>query len=508
MVSLGAGFLGLRFKPNVRKLLSAAEFTDVPSLVDAARAAFSGGFSENPFLVECPSLETVFFEPDLSVVCEAGQRSISQTLSIYDGLSYSETAGFHWITSDTIPEFDFSWDRMVTYYHLETAEFIYDLIERLPGETPHLLERRPNVAGRPWYTITPGHINNEPSPDKRFQPLIAAVYPTVQIMNVTRTLLQSGALNTGRPMYQEVAERGSASTLPEIMAQPMEQRPVILFDPSQKVLDRPRRGYRYDVVPAPSMEWVISAYQESKKDLQDWGFPISLSPQASTSGDAASGVQAMQEMEVAAHYLNPALTNVARSLSELLILLGDVIKGLELPVTIPMRRRAEGGDRRVRETVTVSPADFQEQDLEVRLESVPASAKIAIKEDERRDLQLGLMSKRTWMMRRYDDYLAEQKRIQIDKAYAFADEKALETVQQFIQAQSGAIAAQVAAEQNIPLPPGLIPQSGGPAPDEAERFACPPVPVQGAGTPNPIPEQAGPLGTPQAAGAAQQVAAP
>ncbi len=506
MTALGAGFLHPALKPDVREKLGGKGFKDVDQLVAAAKRAFKDGFEENPFVVECPSLETVYFEPDLRNACEVGTRTISQVLHAYERLDYSPEMGFKWLTSDTMPEFQSEWQDTVTYYHLETTDFIYDLLDDPRGDRPFLSERRPNVAGRPWYTITPGHINNHPSPDKRFQPLIAAVYPTVQIMNVTRTLLQSGALNTGRPMYQEVAEGRSAVTLPEMMNQPIEQRPTLAFDPSQAILKKPRKGYRWDVVPVPSMEWVLEAYNQSKADLRDWGFPVGLSPEAPTKGEAESAAKGAQDMEIATNYLDPALGNVARSLHELLTLVGDAIKGFGLPVTIPVRKRAEGGDSRVRESITVKPDDFREQDLEVELKSIPATARIAIRESNQRQLQLGLMSRTTYMKEEHEDYLAEMERIEIDKAYAFAQEKALETVKQFITQNSAAVAAKVAAEQKIPLPAGLVPQTGGPAESGEPRFERPPgAPMQGVGTPNPIPEQAGPTGVPPSVGTEQTV---
>ena len=487
MTSKGAGFLHLVLNPKVRAELT-GDLNDVEAMVAAAKKAFSDGFKENPFLVECPQLETIYFPNDLREIAEIGVRAVSAVLTSYDGLDYKREVGFEWLTGDTMREYQSDWNDTITYYHLETSGFIYDLLDEANDREPFLLERRPNVTERPWYTIAPGHVNNHPSPDKRFQPLIAGVYPTVQIMNVTRTLLQSGALNTGRPMYQEVADGRSGPDLMGILNQPAEQRPIIHFDPSEQVLKKPRKGYHWEVVPTPSPEWLQIANEQSQRDLRDWGFPVGLSPDAPTSADASSGIQAAHQMEVAVNYLDPALGNVARSLRELLIQLGDAIKGFGLPVTIPVRKRAEGGDMRVRETVTVRPDDFQEQDIEVRLESIPATARQAIKEDERRDMQLGLMSRRTWLRRRYDDYIAEEKRILIDKAYVFAEEKALETVKRFIAQNSDAIAAKVAAEQGIPPTP-LIPQDGGPAPGEEARFARPDVPVQGTGTPNPIPDQ-------------------
>ncbi len=104
-------------------------------------------------------------------------------------------------------------------------------------------------------------------------------------------------------------------------------------------------------------------------------------------------------------------------------------------------------------------------------------------------VQLEMMSKTEFFKKHYDDWQLQMKQVLLDKADVFAEEQALDTVRQFIKAQAGAIASEVAAEQEIPLPPGLAPQSGGPAPGEAARFQRPETPVPGAGVPNPIPPQ-------------------
>ena len=508
MAFKGLGILHLALSPTVRAKLRDKTPKDVEELVAQAEAAFKKGFEENPFIVECPVLETVFFEPDLSVVCEVGERTVSQVLAAYDGLSYEPNIGFDWTTSDTMPEYENAWTEKVTYYHLETPEWIYDLIDRPQQSKPFLLEQRPNVAGRPWYTITPGHITNHPSPDKRFRPLIAAVYPIVQTMNVTRTLLQSGALALGRPIYQEVAVNQRGVDLMTMLNQPPEQRPQLLIDPSNERLRNPRKGYRWDLVPAPSPEWLLKSYEQSKRDLHDWGFPVALSQQASVEGTAESGVQAAQQIEVAANNLKPAFANVALSLQELLLLVGDVTKGLGLSITLPVRRRAVGEDTRQRESITIKPDDLQEQDVEVRLESVPAAARLAMREADANLVKSDLMSKTDFFRKHYEDWQAARQRVILDKAYAFAEQAALQTFEQFVALNQGAIASEIAAEQGVPLPP-LAPPDGGPAPGEDARFARPPMGAfPGAGRPPVPPEQVGPEGVPASVGTQQVVSAP
>ncbi len=59
-------------------------------------------------------------------------------------------------------------------------------------------------------------------------------------------------------------------------------------------------------------------------------------------------------------------------------------------------------------------------------------------------------------------------------------EEFLKLLKEFMASSAGGVFAQVAAEQNIPLP---IPADGGPPQGETTRNARPPVPVQGVGSP-------------------------
>ena len=496
MVTYGAGFLRPAFSRKAYEMLPNKTYTDVAELVTELKKStiFKDGFTENPFVVEAPMVQTVAFDLNLLTVCEVGERTLSSLLHSYDDLTYDAEIGFQWQTSDTIPLYQGDWSDTVQSYHLETEKYIYDVLKGQKDQAPFLINARPNPAGRPWYTITPGHINNSADYAKRFQPLVSPLYQTVQTMNYTRTLIQSGALNTGRPMYQLILDGGHGEDLSALLSRPVEQEPTIIFDPSEQVLKKPKSGYHYELVPAPSIEWVIKADEQSRKDLQDWGFPASLSPDSPTTGQANSAAQGAQQIDVATNYLDPALNNVARSLHVLFTRIGDIIKGLDIPITMPLYRRSEGGDRQVREMVKITPDDLQEQDLEVRLESISAASRIAIRESNIRLLEKGLMPRSDFLKIESTDHLARAERIQLDKGLAIAEAEALKVFQAFVQEYSPAIASQVAAEQGISLPPPVVPPSGGPAVPGQPREERPGVNAPGAGAPLVNPEQAGPDG--------------
>src|SRR3990167_8164333 len=54
MVAFGAGFLHIAFAPEIRKQLFGKSFSDVDDLVRELELVEDKGFTQNPFVVECP----------------------------------------------------------------------------------------------------------------------------------------------------------------------------------------------------------------------------------------------------------------------------------------------------------------------------------------------------------------------------------------------------------------------------------------------------------------------
>lgn len=477
-VGTGMGFLALRLKPEIKEKLG-TDFNTLEEMAAHAQEVFKDGFTANPFIVECPAQGTVYYDPNFDNVCEIGVRVLSALLASYGGgpgtagrLDYTED-GFEYIVSETMPEYRSDWDNTVIVYHLETKEYIYDIVEHPNRDDAFELEVRPNIIGRPWYTMLPGNVNNNTDIGQRNRPLIWPLYNMVQSLNVQNTLIQSGALNTGRPMYQEVADSGRALPFQDLMSDRSEQAPAIVFDPGETVLPKPKRGHHWELVPVPDMRWVQEAAKSLEDRVEAWGFPSDLGPESSTIGKDASAARGSQRIEQSADQLNPFLSSVAQSLDDLLDIVGDVIRELGVSVTLPVRRRAQGGSSRIRESVTIEPDDYKEQDRSVWLKSEPASTRFARRESNTNALKDGLMSRTRWLREEFDDYLQEDKQIKIDKMHAVADEKALETFIQFVDANGAELASRFAANQSV-SPPPLAPQDGGPAEPGQPRRERPP----------------------------------
>lgn len=482
MVDFGLGILHLDFAPENRKLLYGKQVETVEDIIVALDAG--KGFKQNMLIIECPDINAVFWEPDFSMVGEVGERTVSQVLAAYDGLDYDNEREF--FTSETMEEFSGQdwWDRTCKVYHLETADWIYDVVKS--ARDPYELDRRPNVAGRPWYAFMAGHIRPGRSPAQMFRPLISALYPETERYNLLRTLLDNGAVLTGRPAWQEVASGGRATPFAEYVQEEAEKRPVVIFDTTEQQLPKPRKGYEWKIMPVPEPSWLKEAMEDARRNITEWGFPVALALNAPLEGSAESGVHAARQMEAAGKYLKPPLDGVAAAWHEIFSLVGDIIKGLGQPVTIPARMRAKGEDPRLRHPVTVKPEDFEEQDITVRFESALQAAKFSQRESDLRLLQAGMMSKATFMQKHYENPLDEEERIILDQGKQFTMQQIMQLVQQAILMHGPAIVSQELAEVEAPLPepPPMVPQAGGPAPGEMTRNERPPQVVdEGVGMP-------------------------
>ena len=131
---------------------------------------------------------------------------------------------------------------MVKYYHLEDSEYIYDVFEG--GPAGQMLQCYPNPLGRPWYTFSAGKEKPELAPVERYRPLIGPLYEIAYRLQIYGTLLASGALATGRPVYQEV-KIGSraASGIDDFMGMKNDERPTLKFDIMDDALITPPDPY-------------------------------------------------------------------------------------------------------------------------------------------------------------------------------------------------------------------------------------------------------------------------
>ena len=451
------------------------------------------GFTINPFEVICPHWGTFFFEPNFETVGEKGEATTAQLLKLYpddDDLR-------KYLTSGTLYEQNSDYTEQVAVYHLETRGFIYDVVGRpmSPGGG-YGLQTRPNVVGRPWYVFAPGRLMPETAPCERYRPLIAPIYPVVEKLRILGTLLNSGALSEGRAGLQLVSDgKQGAANIFSYFQMPAEERPVLELNLSDSAIQNPPAGYHYELMPIPPKDVIQNAYNNQMQLLDRYGFPQPLSPDQSLTGQASSGHLATREIEQANFAINPGLTNLANADKGCFILAGDIIRELDLHVTIPVFKQAQGS--RVRELVTVGKEHFADIDIALDLDGATASMDFAMKESDRVDLEKGLMSRQAYMTKWNEDPLAEDTRISQEKMSIPIDDMAINAVLTFIEANAQPLVNNAAAKLgvNIPTPPpappsapppaqptqaggppeGVIPQSGGPEKPGGVRRHRPPT---------------------------------
>ena len=472
MAAFGCWVPNLTFSSTAKeKLIGKRE--DDPAKIAALLTDGKPTFQGNPFIMETPDLNAVFWEPDLSGFVEVGERTVSSLL-----LAYEDDEDIRkWLTSEMMAEPTTDFDKTVKVYRMETDAYIYEVVAggNYHSGDAQILDYRPNLAGRPNYSPCPGHLTSGRAVSEMFLPLVASLYPVVTNVNFTGTLIQSGALQTGRNMYQEVKQGQQAQNFLDILSRPNEDQRVITFDRARQVLPDPRDGYRWEPVAVPDQTQLIEAHRMNKELITEYGFPIALSVDAPLQGEATSGYHARQQMEAANRFLDPPLKNVAATLHEMFMLVADTTKALNVNITVVTPDIAGGKQRTVREPLTVRPTDFEDVEVSISFDALPASARHALDEAIVRKIESGLMSRSTGMGQMYEDPVAEERRIFVDQTKEFAKQAALTTLQELIAENAPAVKAELAAEVGVPLqPPPLAPQPGGPEEPGGIREARPP----------------------------------
>lgn len=473
----GVGIRHFDWNKDIRHQLLDADAEDIKKAAKKIGPALQG----NPFSLSAPDILAVFYDLDFTNVCEVAEHTISSLIATYDGLDFVPEHGFEMLASDAIPT-DLSqenWNKTVLVYHLETQKYIYEVVDntKFGGGAPLLLDMWENAAGRPRYTFAAGHLTSAREPERMFRPLLHPLYPTTQLRNIMGTLLMSGALNTGRPLLQEVKTGSGADDAWSILSRPSEERRNITVDLGTGTLPVPRQGYEWRPLGLPTPEQLIIAYQQLVAEDREYGFPASLSP-----GDpveATSGFDRTTQQQGAADFLDPPLSNTAAAWHDGLMLAFEQIRYLGLPVQFIAELRAQGQRSKGRQAQTIQPEDLEDIDMQVTFRSTPAGQEFAEREMMRRDVTEGYTAQSTYMAVLHDDPVAERERVTLDRMEQLADAKAMEDAVKMLDALRGDATLQVANEMGIPLPPA---QNGG-------RPERPPSPFPGVGSPVTPPNQ-------------------
>ncbi len=484
----GCGIRHLAFATDWKRRLLGKKIDTVEQLLSEFELG-EDGFTSSPFMLECPDLEATFWPPDQSMFAEIGVRQLSalETLNNKDLSEYIREHGF---TSETMEEFgEQDSENTAKTYHLETSEYIYDVIDASNGKDGFMLEYRPNPAGRPWYALVPGNLTSSRNVGEAFQPLLASIYPLVDRLQIFGTLLSSGAMQTGRIGYQEVAIGANVVSAIDFLSMPEADRKTVEFSMVDNPKN-PRDGYEWKPIPVPDQSVLREMFQDTKQEVQEKGFPPILDPSAVLS--AESGYDRNQQMEAATLYLEPVMKNKAAAWREIFLLIADISKALPVKVTLPVLDIASGRSLRVLRHDTIEPEEWVDIDLTVGFRSTPLGAQSIRQEMDTQAETSGVMSRQTRMARMWDDPIAEQQRIDSDQVHAVVQQKVTTDIQALLELHAGGIKEQILAEQQVPLAEAEMAEllGGGQGEGEGRRNERPAdFSVPGTGAPAVPPNQ-------------------
>ena len=490
----GCGIRHPEWSTDVLKKLTGVKTGSIEVLRATIQEGMEKGFDGNPFQIIVPHPQQVYWEPDLSVVAEVGIVKVRTAIQSYP----DDKTKIEDLVSPTMPDADRGvWNEMLDYYHLETEDYIYTVLGA--GDLSETVEVRPNPAHRPRYSLAAGQLTSSNLPHEKYEPLVHALYSIAQKMNIADTLLMSGMLAHGRPLYQEVSDGARGTDAISILSDVSGERRVISIDLSQGKMPPSRRGMHWEPLAAPTPDQLKEAMARLDREWDRYSFPTALSPEA-TELKATSGYDRSQQEDVAVDFLNPALLNRARAWKKTFLLMASMLQEVKIPVRLRAVPFAEGLSRAQRAEMTVQPTDFEDIDLEVTFSSKSRTAQFGEREEMFRRHQLGLISRQTLMGELYDDPIEEDKKIALDQMAQAGQQMAMQFAMSAIQVlqpldMQQIQAQQAAAQQGAPQPTNGVPQDGGPAPGETirkERPAGEGSSIPAVGSPVIPPEQSEP----------------
>ena len=452
-VAKGCGPRHLDFSKEIRAALFNQKLDDAAGL-NRVLSGVEEAFKRNPWVIECPDLEALRWDPDLSTVAEVGEKQISALKEVSDLELREYLLRYPGFVSETMQE-NAKVEDVARTYHLETSEFIYDVIDasgsrgQAWGHEAHMLEFRPNLLGRPWYTLTPGNFTGSRNVGEAYEPLIAVVYPLVERLSVLNTLLNSAALQTGRIGYQEVAIGANAISAVDFMHLPDADRKTDEFSFVEFGRRNPRDGFEWKPMPVPDLSVLLEMSRSTQDEVERKGFPPVLDPSAILK--AESGYDRNQISSAAAHRLDPPLRNMAASVKQHFIDIAEISSGLPISIQLPVVDIAGGHDLRIVDMATLDPDDWRDIQLQVSYESIDLGAESVRQEMNLRLFEAGFMSRQTLMKSIYDDDQEEENRINSDRVTGVVAARVTKDIEGVISGAAPQVLAEELANAGVPL---------------------------------------------------------
>jgi hypothetical protein len=374
-------------------------------------------------------------------------------------------------------------DKTVKVYHVETEDWIYDLLEQpnpRPGrENGLILNKYKNIFGRPAYAFDPGHVTGSDEPLYAYEPLIGGLFGIMEQWNQLGTLQQAAGVFSGVPMYYLARRKGATGEDPsDYLSLPSGEKKEFHFNWDSGEVEGLPEGYEPVPIKFETGIDLTRAKEDVRWEMQRYTFRDIADVQATSGYDRA------RMIEVQGFDLQPPLDRQADCWHEIFLLIAEGIKNLDVPVTVRTipQRGEEGAEREI----TIKAADFKDIDLEVTFSSVGAATRFALVESGERQVEAGHLSDTTFMSdyQGTDDVERERWLINRDRWNKIAAEELAKLWAQFV-AQVGAGMLAAAFPQPTTLEGGEA--TGG----EPER---PPVAMPGVGSPTVQPTPPKPMG--------------
>lgn len=444
--SKGIGILHLEFAQDWANLLVGKKIDSAEELLAAFNLG-EEGFTKNPFVLTSPDVNATAWPADKSRVSELGEKQASALFELgnEDIDEYLAKYGF---TSDMMEE-SVKTDHMVKTYHLETREYIYDVIDASSDKNGMRLGYRKNVAGRPWYAFIPGTRTSSRNIHERYLPLIEAIYSLTQRLSIISTLKNSAAMSTGRIGYQEVAIGANAISAIDYLSLPSAEQKTAEYSFVGDKPENPRDGFEWKAMPVPDMTILMNTEQEIKDDIQRMGFAAALNPGSVLK--AESGHDRNQQTEVAVADLETTLRNRGRAYKKLYVIIAQIARNLPVPINILLLDRSAGKNMKAKGRGTIEPEDWVNVDLFVTFENISLGAQSVANEMDEQAFTAGHISEETLMAKRYDDPIDEMNRIRSGRVAQAAEQKAMADITALLEMQAPTISEEILADKEVPL---------------------------------------------------------
>jgi len=386
-VADGLGIRHICLAPNALELLLKGK----KAVKDIER-----GFEGLPFILEAPDPICVYYEPDLSLIAEEGDVTFRRLRGLYPTLDYSDQTREYHISSEVM---DIAYtkqifDQTVKVYHVETSDYIYDLMEqpdvRDGRDNALTLNSYKNVFTRPAYAFDPGHVTGSDEPLYAYEPLTGGLGAILPQWNVLGTLQQAAGVFTGLPMYYLARRKGTIGDDPsDFLSLPSGEKKEFHFNFETGEVEGIPEGYEPVAIKFEAGIDLTKAKEDLRWEMERYTFRDVADVQATSGYDRA------RMIEVQGFDLQPPLDRQADCWHEIFLLVAEAVKALDVPVTvrtIPQRDETTS-DREV----TVKPDDFKDIDLEVGFSAVGPSTRFALVESGLRQMAEGVLSETTFM---------------------------------------------------------------------------------------------------------------